>query len=144
MNIITVGGHLGADPEERFTPDGKRVITLRLATKTRKHGKDDVIWYKLAIWGNEFDKMLPFLKKGSAVIAVGEFQKPETYVTKEGQSRISLGIVVHSLMFPPFGKKEEAPFSETYVKPSESLKPSQSLFGLTHESTEISDDDIPF
>ena len=44
MNQITIAGHLGADPEVRFTSSGQKVTTLRVvavragAVKTRRFG----------------------------------------------------------------------------------------------------------
>ena len=65
MNFINIAGNLGADPEVRFTSSGKKVTTLRVATKTRKGGNDETIWYRVTVWGEQFDKMISFLKKGS-------------------------------------------------------------------------------
>lgn len=104
MNFVEIAGHLGADAEERFTSTGKRVISLRIATKTRQGGKDETIWWKANIWGDRFDKMLPFLRKGTGLIIFGEMMKPEIYVDKMGNSQISLTISAEVIRFSPFGK----------------------------------------
>ena len=104
MNFVFVAGHLGADAEERFTANGKRVVSLRLASRIRQGGKDDTIWWRVNIWSDRFDKMIPYLRKGSALIVVGELGKPETYVDKEGNTRVSLTISAESIKFSPFGK----------------------------------------
>ena len=85
MNQTTVAGHLGADPEVRFTSNGQKVTTLRVAAKARKGGKDDTIWWKVTIWGEQFDKMMVYLKKGSPVIVTGEMSKPEIFMDREGK-----------------------------------------------------------
>lgn len=108
MNHLFIAGHLGADPEERFTATGKRVISLRLAARSRQGGKDDTIWYRVNIWGDRFDKMIPYLKKGSAVIVMGELNKPETYVDKEGITRVSLTVTAETIKFSPFGRPERS------------------------------------
>lgn len=107
MNFIHIAGHLGADPETRFTPSGKKVTTLRVATKSRKGGNDETIWWRVTIWGEQFDKMLTFLKKGSAIIVFGEMQKPEIFTDREGKQHISLEITASSIQFSPFGKSEK-------------------------------------
>jgi single-strand DNA-binding protein len=56
-----------------------RVVTLRVATRVRQGGKNETIWWRVNIWDNRFDKMLPHLKKGSAVIIMGEMSKPEVF-----------------------------------------------------------------
>lgn len=106
MNFIHIAGHLGADPETRFTPSGKKVTTLRVATRTRKGGNDDTIWWRVTIWGDQFDKLLPYLKKGSAVIVFGEMQKPDIFTDREGKPQISLEITASSIQFSPFGKPD--------------------------------------
>ncbi len=107
MNYLLIAGHLGADPEERFTATGKKVVTLRLAARTRQGGKDETIWYRVNIWGDRFDRMLPYLKKGSGIIVMGELSKPETYVDKEGNTRVSLTVSAETIKFSPFGRTEK-------------------------------------
>lgn len=106
MNKITIAGHLGADPETRFTSTGKKVTTLRVATRTRKGTQDDTIWWRITIWGDQFEKMLPHFKKGSSIIVYGEVQKPEIFMDREGKPQISLDITAIDLQFSPFGKPE--------------------------------------
>jgi single-strand DNA-binding protein len=118
MNIIQIAGHLGADAESRVTPSGQKVINLRLAARTRRRKKDardsqggqqeerddDTIWYRITIWGDRYDKMVPYLKKGSAVIIYGELQKPEIWTNRDGQPQVSLEVTAFHVQFSPFGK----------------------------------------
>lgn len=104
MNIIQIAGHLGADPETRFTPSGLKVTNLRVATKIYRNGKEETVWYRVTIWGDRFDKMLTHMKKGSAIIVVGEMNKPEIYTDREGRPQISLEITAEFIRFSPFGK----------------------------------------
>lgn len=106
MIIIEIAGHLGADPEVRFTPGGQKVTTLRVATNTRRGGKDETVWWRVTVWGERFDKMMPYLKKGSAIIIVGEMSKPEIYMDKEGRPQVSLELTAEIIRFNPFGKSE--------------------------------------
>lgn len=107
MSFIQVMGHLGADPETRFTPSGVKVTNLRIATTVRRGGKDETVWYRITIWGDRFDKMLPYLKKGSALIVVGELGKPEVYTDKEGNPQVSLEVTAEFIRFSPFGKGDK-------------------------------------
>jgi single-strand DNA-binding protein len=106
MNQTTIMGHLGADPEVRFTSGGQKVTTLRVAANQRRSGKEETIWWRVTVWGESFDKMMTFLKKGSAVIVAGEMLKPEIYNNKEGQPQVSLNLVAYHIAFPPFGRGE--------------------------------------
>lgn len=104
MNFINIAGHLGADPEVRFTSSGKKVTTFRVATRTRKGQNEDTIWWRVTVWGEQFDKMISFLKKGSSVVVFGEIHKPEIFNDKEGKPHISMEITASLLQFSPFGK----------------------------------------
>jgi single-strand DNA-binding protein len=104
MNFIHIAGHLGADPETRFTSTGKKVTTLRLGSRARKGGKDETIWWRVSVWGEQFDKMMPHLKKGSAVMVFGEVHKPEIFNDREGKPQVSMDITATYIQFSPFGK----------------------------------------
>lgn len=159
MIIIEIAGHLGADPEVRFTPGGQKVSTLRVATNTRKSGKDETVWWRVTIWGERFDKMMPYLKKGSAVIIIGEMSKPEIYTDKEGRPQVSLDLTAEMIRFSPFGKGDKGQDSSgpsqsqnSYQEPSftsqaagfgnSSYAGTQS--GYKSMSTAPDDDQIPF
>lgn len=109
MNFIHIAGHLGTDPETRFTQSGKKVTTLRVATNSRKAGQDVTVWWRVTIWDEQFKNMMPYLKKGSPVMVFGEMQKPEIYTDREGKSQVSLEMTAVQLQFSPFGKPGGTP-----------------------------------
>ncbi len=139
MNQTTIAGHLGADPEVRFTSNGQKVTTLRVAAKARKGGKDDTIWWKVTIWGEQFDKMMPYLKKGSPVIVTGEMSKPEIFTDREGKPQISMNVTASNVMFSPFGKPESSSAKETH----EASHHEEVAHGQGKAAT-YSDEEIPF
>jgi single-strand DNA-binding protein len=104
MIVLQIMGNLGADPETRFTPSGQKVTSLRVACNSKKAGKEETIWWRVSVWGDRFDKMMTYLKKGSLIIAVGSMSKPEIY-TKEGTPQVSLNMTAEMLMFPPLPKQ---------------------------------------
>lgn len=104
MQLVQLAGHLGADVETRFTPDGQKVSSFRLAVNTRRGGKDETTWWRVTIWGDRFDKMFPYLKKGSGIIVVGEFVKVDTYTDREGKQQVALEVRAEMLKFSPFGR----------------------------------------
>lgn len=147
MQQITIAGHLGKDPENRFTADGKKVITLVIATNSRKGGKDETTWWRCTIWGDRFDKMLPYLKKGSAVIITGEMHKPSIYTDKNGSPQVSMDLTVDTIRFSPFGKPAEnnqeraAAPAQAFTQPAEITQGRGSPANLVHEDD---DDALPF
>lgn len=104
MNFIHIAGHLGADPETRFTSSGKKVTTLRVACRTRKGQTEDTIWWRVTVWGEQYDKMITYLKKGSPIVVAGELHKPEIFTDREGKPQASMEITASHIQFSPFGK----------------------------------------
>ncbi len=154
MNFVNIAGHLGADPEVRFTSNGKKVTTLRVATRSRKGGSDVTIWWRVTIWGEQFDKMIPHLKKGSPIVAFGEFQKPEIFNDREGKPQISLEIWASNIQFSPFGKPERegspvgqgpaTPLAHSAQDGSPPVNPYMKNPMQTAPGGETYDDEVPF
>ena len=161
-NIIHIAGHLGADPESRFTSSGKKVTTLRVATRVRRGQNDDTIWWRVTLWDDRFDKMIPHFKKGSAIMVTGDLHKPEIFQDREGKSQIAMEITAMHVQFSPFGRPQgqSSGDSPAYARPSadasvsaprESAGQNPYLSGLgtnpaSHTSSqgETFDDEVPF
>jgi single-strand DNA-binding protein len=154
MIIVEIAGFLGADPEERFTANGKRVVSLRVAAKVRKGGQDETVWWRINIWDDRFDKMIPYLKKGSAIIVVGEMSKPETYTARDGSVQVSLTLSAEIIKFSPFGKPGERT-SENQTQQAATDEPFGAKTAYTHQyagagvssaihEDAFASDDLPF
>lgn len=151
MILVEIAGYLGSDPEERFTATGKRVISLRVGTRVHQGGRDETVWWRVNIWGDRFDKLLPHLKKGSAVIIVGEMSKPETYVGKDGQTQVSLTLNAEIVKFSPFGRTDRPAEQESPAKGHSTTDPkpfsAASSMGSPVEGElegVFANDDLPF
>lgn len=106
MFIVHLAGHLGKDPETRFTPSGQKVTTFSVATNQRKGKEDVTVWVRVTVWGDRYDKLISYLKKGSAVIVVGRMNPPTSYTDKDGRTQISLEVTAEMIEFSPFGKTD--------------------------------------
>ncbi|HEV8052473.1 MAG TPA: single-stranded DNA-binding protein [Parachlamydiaceae bacterium] len=107
MIVVQIAGRLGKDAESRFTPSGQKVTTLTMATTVRKAGKEETVWWRVTIWGERYDKMVPYFKKGSALIVIGEMSKPDIWTDKEGRPQVSLDMTADIVRFNPFGGSGE-------------------------------------
>lgn len=145
MNYIWIAGNLGADPETRFTPSGKKVTSLRVACKSRKNGADETMWMKVTIWGETFDKILPYFKKGSSIVVCGELMIPDIYQNRDGVTQVSMSITAHHISFSPFGKGKSSEESANSAVQSGGFgsQPAQS-FASNASPSEIPDEGIPF
>lgn len=145
MNQTIIAGHLGADPEVRFTSSGQKVTTLRVAARSRRAAKDkadETIWWRVTIWGEQFDKMIPHFKKGSPIIVFGELSKPEIFTNRDGQPQVSMNITAFNLQFSPFGRPDR-PHNETREHET-GHSSSEPAFGQGKEEPSHVEDEIPF
>lgn len=153
MNQTTVAGHLGADPEVRFTSSGQKVTTFRIAARVRKGAKDETIWWRVSVWGEQFDKMIPYFKKGSPIVAVGEMNKPEIFTDRDGRPQVSMSLTASNILFSPFGRPDsaggeghhegahpEAAHGGTHS----GFNSSESTFGQGKGSPSFAEDEVPF
>ncbi len=114
MFIVTIGGNLGKDPETRFTPSGQKVTSFNVAVNQRKGKEEITIWVRVNIWGDRFDKMISYLKKGSSVIVTGKMNPPAPYTDKEGRPQASLEVTAEMIEFSPFGRSDKQSEGQQY------------------------------
>jgi len=147
MNQGFIAGHLAADPEVRFTTSGKKVTTFRLGARSRK---DSTIWWRVTVWGEQFDKIIAYLKKGSGVMVFGDIHKPEVYTNKEGNAQVSIELTATNILFNPFGKTEGAANSAattTIANPELEMAfaaTAETISGQGKIDLPFSDEELPF
>jgi single-strand DNA-binding protein len=107
MNFTMLAGHLGSDPEVRFTSSGKKVTSFRVAVRVRRGMRDETtLWWRVTLWGEQFDRIIGYFKKGSPIIVQGEINPPEIFTDREGKNQISLSMTANNISFSPFGRPE--------------------------------------
>lgn len=142
MNFIQIAGRLGKDPETRFTPDGKKVISFSLATNRKKKGQEETVWYRVTVWGDQFDNLMPYIKKGSALIVVGDLEV-RTYADREGKTQVSLEVTARMISFSPFGKDKDESSSSSSSSSEYSSEPMRGT-AQNYVASHAGDEDIPF
>lgn len=88
-NLSILIGNLGRDPEMRYTPTGKAVTTMSVATNLKWQGADGqpqvrTDWHNIEAWGRLAETCAQYLKKGSTVYVEGRIQYD---VVGEGDAR---------------------------------------------------------
>jgi len=119
LMLIQVVGHLGSDPEIRMSPSGQKITTFRMACNTRRQGKEKTVWWRVTIFGDRFDKMVPYLKKGSLVFVSGSLNPPEIYEGRDGNRSVSLEIIAETVSFLPNSTRQERPANGQEERPEE-------------------------
>lgn len=91
--IITVIGHLTADPELRYTPSGAPVSNFTIASTPRFFDRQSSEWkdgetlfMRCSLWREAAENASESLRKGMRVIAQGRL-KARSFETREGEKR---------------------------------------------------------
>ena len=79
LNKVLLIGHLGADPESRFTTSGNAVTNFTLATNeswksTEGDIKERTEWHRVVIFGKMAETAAEYMKKGQLVFIEGRLQ----------------------------------------------------------------------
>ena len=103
MIHTTLMGFVGRAVEDRVMPNSTKVRSFSLCVE-----KD--FWVNCSVFGDKLDKVLSYVKKGSAICVHGSIRKPEIYTNKSGAQTVTLNVVVDSICFLPKPKdKDEEP-----------------------------------
>ncbi len=94
VNKVILIGHLGRDPELKFTPSGVAVTKFTLATTERWKDKDGnpqdhTEWHNIVLWRKLAEIAGEYLKKGRQVYIEGRLRTRswETRILGEGFGR---------------------------------------------------------
>jgi single-strand DNA-binding protein len=100
---VMIIGNLGADPEMRYTPNGRPVTQFNVAvnqsTKNQQSGEwvEATDWFRVSVWGDRAERAAENLRKGNRVFVEGRFKTRE-FEGRDGQKRTSLEITADSLV----------------------------------------------
>ena len=103
VNKVILVGHLGADPDMRYTPSGQGVCEMRIATSESWNDKsgqrqERTEWHRIVVWGKRAEVCSKYLAKGRQVYVEGRIQT-RTYDDKEGNKRYITEIVAQDVQF---------------------------------------------
>jgi single-strand DNA-binding protein len=102
LNKVMVIGHLGKDPEMRYTPSGRPVTTYSVAVSRSWNTADgerrsETEWFNIVAWGNLAEICKQYLHKGQQVYIEGRLQTRH-WDDKEGQKHTSVEVVANEMM----------------------------------------------
>jgi single-strand DNA-binding protein len=102
LNKVQIIGHLGRDPEMRYTPSGRPVTTFTVAVSRSWNTVDgerhnETEWFNIVAWGNLAEICKQYLNKGQQVYIEGRLQT-RRWDDKEGVKHTSVEIVANEMM----------------------------------------------
>lgn len=97
LNKVQLIGHLGRDPEVRYTADGNAVANLQVATTRAwkdKNGErqEDTEWTRVVLYDRRAEIASDFLKKGSQCYVEG-YLRTRKWADKDGVDRYTTEVV---------------------------------------------------
>jgi single-strand DNA-binding protein len=102
LNKVMIIGHLGRDPEMRYTPSGRPVTTYTVATSRTWNTADgerhtETEWFNIVAWGNLAEICKQYLTKGQQVYIEGRLQT-RRWEDSEGVKHSSVEVVANEMM----------------------------------------------
>ncbi len=115
LNKLMIIGHLGRDPEMRYTPSGKPVTTFSVATSRTWHSTDgerheDTEWFNIVAWGGLAEICNQHLHKGMQVYVEGRLQT-RRWEDAEGNKHFATELVAKEMIM--LGEKKETLFTRS-------------------------------
>jgi single-strand DNA-binding protein len=135
INKVILIGRLGADPELRFTLDGKPVATMRIATNEviiRQNGDKETQteWHRIVAFGRLAEICAEYLETGSQIYVEGSLRYRK--ILDRGFTRVIPEIFAETIKF-----LSKPPSKDRLFSSQESHTSPQST------SSDLSSDDFP-
>ena len=133
VNKAIIVGHLGQDPELRYTSAGDAAANISVATSEQwkdKHSgeqKEQTEWHRVSFFGKPAEIVCQYLRKGSQIYVEGKIRSKK-YTDKNGIERTAFEIIAES--FKMLGSKSESGSTKKAVPAA--------------PQSDIPHDDIPF
>ena len=102
INKVILVGHLGKDPEVRYSPNGAAIANITIATsegwKDKQTGEQQerTEWHRVVFFSRLAEIAGEYLRKGSQVYIEGRLQTRK-WQDKEGQDRYTTEIVANEM-----------------------------------------------
>jgi len=137
INKVVLVGHMGGDPETRFTPSGAAVANFNIATNESWRDangdiQDKTEWHRCVMFGKSAELAGELLKKGQLLYTEGKLQT-RNWEDKDGIKRYTTEVVCE--MFTMLGRKMDADNNQSTGSYNESEK---------SDDSKSDDEDLPF
>jgi len=109
-NKTTFIGHLGTEPEMRYTPSGTAVTAFNVATNDQyTNDKGEAIktttWFRCTAWGKQAEVCNQYLHKGSKVLVEGRLTpdrktgRPRIWTRQDGTAAADFELKIFEIHF---------------------------------------------
>ncbi len=97
LNVVTLVGRAGGDPDVKYFESGSVVCNLTLAVNRRSSKNDQPDWFNLEIWDRKAEVAADYVRKGSLIGVKGSLKFDYWQDRNTGASRSKPVIRVYQL-----------------------------------------------
>lgn len=101
MQIITITGNVGKDPEQRTTQGGDSVTSFSVGVRQGWGDRASTNWYRCSVWGKRGDTIRQHLRKGTKATVIGEL------TIGEYNGKPQYDVRVNDVDWAPAGERQE-------------------------------------
>jgi single-strand DNA-binding protein len=128
LNKILIIGNLTADPELRYTPSGKAVLSASVANNesyTDAQGQDQKIttFVNLEVWGKPAENFSKLVKKGQELFVEGKLRMDEWTDRQTNARRTRLFVLVENWQFTQYRRQEDTTADAPAPSPAPAAPP---------------------
>ena len=148
VNKVILLGNVGKHPEIRATGGGTMVASFGLATSERTKDQsgnwtDRTEWHNLVAYGRLAEIIRDYVKKGSKLFVEGRIQTRSWDDKNSGEKKYRTEIIVNDIsLLSGRGEGDGGSYSRSSSSSYDQRGPAQT--DELVQSTEITDEDIPF
>lgn len=104
FNKVYLMGNLTRNPELRYTPQNKAVVTLSIAVNREWRDRNgervkDVAFFHVTVWGKQAENCNTYLEKGRPVFIEGRLTQEKWQDKNTGDNRSRMNIVAEKIQF---------------------------------------------
>ena len=116
LNKVLIIGHLGRDPEMRYTPSGRPVTTFSVGASRSWNTSDgerrsETEWFNVVAWSNLAEICKQYLVKGQLVYVEGRLQTRQ-WEDQQGNRHSSTEIVANEMIMLEDRREERSKASQ--------------------------------
>lgn len=117
LNRVMVIGNLAADPEMRYTANGKAVTSFRVGSSRTFNGKQETEWFSCVAWEKLAELVAEHLTKGRQAYIEGRLATRSW--DKDGQKHYKTEVIADKVLFLGGGNGGAPRSSEPDIDPDD-------------------------
>jgi len=114
VNVVTLVGRVGGDPDVKYFESGSVVCNLTLAVRRRTKRDDQPDWFNLEMWDKTAEVAANYVRKGSLIGVTGTLKFDYWQDRNTGARRSKPVIRVNNLELIGSKRDNEAPMGGGY------------------------------